>query len=142
METTTIPVTIQQPAHKHIDAPAKYEKMFGNGRYSAQMESIYEGIQLKFGISAEKAEKIARQAGSDAGAVFASCSAAFRIGKANGDNKASIADAAKVKGVTLTNPLNIVRALQWIDDAGKNGVSYGFTKWVLSEPLAKYVAEL
>ena len=58
------------------------------------------------------------------------------------DGKVSITDAAKAKGVTVTNALMIARARQWIDDAGANGVSYGFTKWKLSAPLQAYVDEM
>lgn len=115
---------------------------FGNGRYSGEMERIYDELQKVFKLDATKAEKIARQAGADAGMVFQSVSATIRIGRASKDGKATIADASKAKGITLTNALNMVRALQWIDDAGKNGVSYGFTTWKLVEPLQKYIDDL
>lgn len=112
---------------------------FGNGRYSAQMASFYDAMQKVFGIKPSTAEKIARQAGSDMGAIFANVEAKVTIGKINSDGKATFADASKVKGITISNPLHIARALQWIGDAGKNGISYGFTEWRLSEELEKYV---
>ena len=115
---------------------------FGQGRYSAEMSRIYDGMQERFNIPADKAEKIARMAGSDAGAVFRNSAASISVSKASKDGKVTISDASKVKGVTVTHALAIVRAMQWIDDAGKNFVSYGKTKWQLSESLDKWVTEL
>jgi hypothetical protein len=118
------------------------EVNFGQGRYSAEMLRIYVELQEKFDIEPRKAEKIARQAGSDAGAAFRNATATISIGKSSKDGKVTIADASKAKGITLTNPLACVRALQWIGDAGNNFVSYGFTKWKLSPELAKWVEEM
>lgn len=115
---------------------------FGKGRFSAEMERIYTGLIARFDIEPLKAEKIARQAASDAGEILANVSATFKVSKVSKDGKVSITDAAKAKGVTVTNALMVARALQWIDDAGANGVSYGFTKWKLSAPLQGYVDEM
>jgi hypothetical protein len=115
---------------------------FGNGRYSAEMGKIYDNLQKLFGIEPAKAEKIARQAGSDAGAIFRLTDATIRVSKANSDNKGTIADASKAKNVTLTNALNIVHAIQWCGDAGKHGIAYGHTDWQLCEALQKYVDQV
>lgn len=115
---------------------------FGNGRYSAEMQRIYDACQSIFGIPADKAEKIAKQAGSDAGAAFRNVSATMKIGKAGENGKVTIADASKAKGVTMTNPLAIVRAIQWAGDAGKNECSFGKTKWALKDELQKWVDSL
>jgi len=115
---------------------------FGNGRYSSEMERIYKGCIERFGIESAKAEKIAKQAGSDAGAAFRNATASIKIGKGNKDGKVTIADASKAKGITLTNPLAIVRALQWISDAGVNHVSYGFSKFRLTDELEKWIDDL
>lgn len=115
---------------------------FGAGRYSSEMGRIYDELIARFGIESAKAEKIARQAGSDAGAAFRNATASIRVGKSSKDGKVTIADASKAKGVTLTNPLALVRALQWIDEAGKNFISYGFTEWKLTPELTKWVDEL
>ena len=130
-----------------LNEPAVEQKQttkpdFGKGRYSAEMERIYDALIERFEVEPKKAEKIAKQAGSDAGAVFRNAIAEIRISKTSKDGKATIADASKVKGVTMTNPLAIVRAIQWLDDAGKNFVSYGKTKWQFSSELTKWVAEL
>lgn len=121
----------------------KPEVSFGNGRYSPEMARIYSELQKQFGIAPEKAEKIARQVGADFGELMRNQSASIKVSSANKDGKATIGESVtKLKGVTLTNPLMLVRALQWIAEAGKNGVSYGFTKWELIPPLKTYVAEL
>ena len=116
---------------------------FGNGRFSPQMEELFDKSQDLLGFTPTQAERFARQAANDAGAVLKNAPAAFKVGTVNAkSNTASISDAAKVKSVTLTYALNIVRALQWIDDAGKNGISYGHTKWKLMPGLQKWVDEL
>jgi len=115
---------------------------FGKGRFSTEMERIYTGLIARFELPEAKAEKIARQAASDAGEILANVSATFKVSKVSKDGKVSITDAAKAKGVTVTNALMVARALQWIDDAGANGVSFGFTKWKLSAPLQGYVDEM
>jgi hypothetical protein len=115
---------------------------FGKGRFSGEMERIYLGLIARFELPADKAEKIARQAASDAGEILANVSASFKVSKVSKDGKVSITDAAKAKGVTVTNALMIARALQWIDDCPQNGVSFGFTKWKLSAPLQAYVDEM
>jgi len=116
---------------------------FGKGRYSPEMERIYNELQSRFGIEPRKAEKIARQVGADFGELMRNQSASIKVGSANKDGKATIGESvSKLKGVTLTNPLMLVRALQWIADAGKNGVSYGHTKWELIPPLKTYVNEM
>lgn len=118
------------------------EVSFGNGRYSAEMSRIYKGLIERFGIADAKAEKIARQAGSDAGAAFRNATASIKVSTSNKDGKVTIADASKAKGVTMTNPLALVRALQWIEDAGKNFISYGFTKWTLTPELSKWIEDM
>lgn len=116
---------------------------FGNGRYSPEMFRIFGELQSVFGVEPKKAEKIARQVGSDFGELMKNQSASIKVGSMNKDGKATIGESVeKLKGVTLTNPLSLVRALQWVNDAGKNGVSYGFTKWELIPVLKTYVAEL
>jgi hypothetical protein len=115
---------------------------FGQGRFSAQMEIIYDDCQHMFGIEPAKAEKIARMAGSDAGAVFRNATANFTVGKVSGkENKVTIADASKVKGVTVTYPLLIVRAIQWFGEAGKNGIR--FAQIIrLSEDVEQWIEEM
>ncbi len=136
MSTTTL----LKPANENKDQSTKPD--FGNGRYSGEMAYYYDAMQSIYGIEPAKAEKITRQIGADAGAVFKDTRATIKVGKANKDNKATIADASKATGVTLTVPLSIVRAIQWAGEAGKNGVSFGHTDWKLCEPIQTWINEL
>lgn len=115
---------------------------FGSGRYSPEMERLWQDAQLLFRMSSAAAEKFARQAAKDAGEALALAKATIKVGKTNNDGKGTISDASKIKGVTYTNSLNLVRAIQWCGDAGKNGIVYGKTKWVLVDKLAEYVQYL
>lgn len=112
------------------------------GRYAQQQEGLFKQSMKLFGFTAKQAEKFAKQAAQDAATAFNNAPANFKVGKVNEDGKATISDAAKQKGVTLTNSLNLVRAIQWIDEAGKNGVSYGNTKWQLKPELQAYADDV
>lgn len=134
--------TLEKPAQKEKSTETM-KPNFGNGRYSPEMERLYVEMQKLFGIPEKKAEKIARQIGSDFGALMKNSVAEISVGKATKDGKASIGETvSKLKGVTVTHPLAIVRAIQWLKDAGKNYVSYGHTQWQLVEPLRVWVEEL
>lgn len=115
---------------------------FGQGRYSAEMERIYNACIKLFGIEPKRAERISRQAGSDAGAVFRNSAAEVKVSKSTKDGKVTIGDASTVKGVTITNALAVVRAIQWINEAGKNFVNYGHTKWKLSVQVQDWIDEM
>lgn len=128
------------PALK-IEAPEIVAPTF-TGRYAQQQEGLFKQSVKLFGFTPRMAEKFARQAAQDAATAFNNAPANFKVGKVNDDGKATISDAAKQKGVSLTNALNLVRAIQWIDDAGKNGVSYGNTVWKLKPELQKYADEV
>jgi hypothetical protein len=122
---------------------AKPEISFGNGRYSAAMRELYDDLQVLFKVPEEKAEKIARQFGSDFGAAMASAAVNTSVGKATGKNsRMTLKEAASVKGITATYALSIARAVQWANEAFKNGVSRKDTKWTFISQLAEYVAEL
>ena len=139
-DTQDKPVTGQQD---NAQADKANKPDFGKGRYSAEMERIYNELQAKFGVEPKKAEKIARQAGTDAGAAFRNVSATIKVGKATGKDKTmTISDASTAKGVTVTNALACVRALQWINEAGKNFVSYGFTGWKFAPELVIWIDEM
>ena len=109
------------------------------------MERLWEASQKLFGFTSKQAEKFARQASADFGNACKSATATIKIGKVNGDNRANMIDTSKVSKAEMTNALWIVRAIQWIGDAEKNGVSYGFTDWKvssMSELMQKYMANL
>lgn len=115
---------------------------FGNGRYSSEMERIYNECQDLLGMTKEQAEKVARQASANAGDIFRNAKVKLNVGKANSDGRATISDASQVKGVILTPALSVVHALKWIGDAGKHGVGYRATKWQLDETLSKWIDSL
>lgn len=140
MPTDTLPAV---PATKTQSTTVLKSPDFGKGRFQHEMNRLYESSQILFGFTPEMAEKFARQAASDAGAILANASASIRISAPSVKAKtATISDASKLKGVTLTNALNVCRAIQWIDDAGRNNVSFGFTKWKLASQLDDYVKSL
>ena len=119
----------------------KNQVSFGNGRYSAWASTQYNGMIEQLHISEDKAEVIARQMMVDIGAVMKGDSK-ISIGKANGDNKSNIKEILKAKGATLTNPLSIARALEWMGDAFKNGINFQTTGWELKDELVEYVSGL
>ena len=119
------------------NANATKDINFGNGRYSALMTEIFKNVQTVFKIEPAHAEKVARQVGSDFGAATQNAVVSASLGKVNKDGKLTLAEASKVKGVTLTNSLFIMYALQWVANAGGFGISYGFTTWTPTAALQK-----
>lgn len=140
-------ITKETPAPKHTGKEEKQDGPdFGDKRYSAEMKRLYGDFQKLFGLPPWQAEKIARQVGSDFGEMMKNQSVAISVSAATGknhDGKITIGEKVKnLKGVTLTNTLLLVRAVQWIGEAGKNGLSYGFTKWELVPTLKEWLAEM
>ena len=120
------------------------ETEFG-GRYGKEQKRLCDESQSLFGFTEAQAIKFAKQVGSDFGKLLKDTEVKISVGKPNADKQSTIGEACSRKGVTLTNSLTIVRAIQWIKDAEKNGVSYGFTKWQLtrmSEGLDEYIRNL
>jgi len=115
---------------------------FGTGRYSALMGEVYDDAQIIFKLTPEKAEKLARQVASDVGAIMASASVSIKLGKVNKDGKLTIAEAAKLKGVTLTNTLYALKALHFAAEAGMNGFNWKYTQWCPVQGLKDYFEKL
>jgi len=134
--TTQVTATVKQPEVKRIDD-------FGAGRYSMFMGQVYQGCVSLFDLSEKVSAKIARDAGSDIGAALKhSSDAKIALGKVSKAGTVTVKDAVAVKGVYVTNPIMVARSIQWIDEAGKNGVSYGLTEWKLIPTLAAYVSDI
>ena len=134
--STTTQVTDTKPEVKRIDD-------FGSGRYSTFMGQVFEGCRSLFDLSNTVSAKIARDAGSDIGSAMKHASdAKISLGKVSKSGTITVKDAANVKGVFVTNPIMIARSIQWIDEAGKNGISYGNTEWKLIPTLQVYVDDL
>ena len=115
---------------------------FGNGRYSCRNGQHLWWPAGTVQLEPLKAERIARQAGSDAGAALAATHASFRVAKPSGkDMMTTISDASKAKGIRMTNALSLVHAFQWIADAGKHGIRYQQT-FRLAESLQTWIDEM
>lgn len=115
---------------------------FGNGRFSEEMKRIYQECFSRFNIDASIAEKIARACGSDAGQALAKATAEIKLSAMDKKGNTTIKDASKMKGVEMTPALAVARALQWVADAGKNGVSYGHTTWVFTPAINDWIETL
>lgn len=115
---------------------------FGKGKYSALMQEVYHDAQIVFNISAQASEKLARQVASDIGASMANQPVSIKLGKVNDNGQLTISEACKVKGVIMTNAIYALRAIKYADEAGKNGFSFGGTKWEPVKDLADYLLSL
>jgi hypothetical protein len=109
---------------------------FGNGRYSAVMEDVFESCKTLFKCEPAHAAAIARQVGSDLGKYMPPVTG-VKFGKLSKDSKVSLKDlTAAVKGVTLTYALHVYRTIRWMDDAFDYGISRN-SDFVVTESLAK-----
>ena len=128
-------VTTQQPV-----------KQF-NG-YQADIAKYSKAFAKHFGIGENAALAIARQAAQDVHNGLKSIDRTFSVGKVkHSDGTVSLSDGTKNKGVVLTKPISMVKAIDWLSEAEKNFVSFGFTSWKVSRmgddnSLATYVAEM
>lgn len=113
---------------------------FGNGRYSPLMAECFKDLQRIFKLDVVPAEKLARQIGTELGAIMANAPVDVKLGKTNKDNKMTISEAAKVKNLTQTWAILALRAINFANEANKNGVSVKDTDWQMSEGLKKYIA--
>jgi hypothetical protein len=118
------------------------EPNFGQGKYSAAMLRIYRLLVALFSVPTEHAERVARQFAIDYGAATKGVPVEVKLGKTNGDNQGTLSEMLKIKGITYSPAMNVARAIQWIGDAGKNGVSYGKTKWHFEPVLHNYVFDV
>lgn len=138
--------TVEQTEQQQQNTPVVHEPDFGNGKYSALMWECYEDAQVVFGLSPIVADKLAQKIASDWGAYMASQKTGMdniKFGKVNKDNKVTLSEAAiKVKGVSMTYPLQCLKTLCWAGEAGKNLMNFGHTKWVVGEKLEAYFKKL
>ena len=124
-----------------VNAPVKVD--FGAGRYSEVMANFYRDLKHVLRVESDKAEKIARQFGSDFGAAMRQSPVSVAVGKPTGkDMKGILSEWAREKGIYITKPMSLFHAIMWIAEAGKHGVSYGNTEWNVSPPLQEYIDSL
>jgi len=119
---------------------------FGDGRYSPLMAEVFDSLQTCLGMDEGLADSLARKIASDFGAIMSNGQIGLSkvsLGKVSKkDSKLTVKEAAtKVKGVSLSHPLLLLKAVCYFGEAGVNGVSYGNTKFKLTDKLADWVAE-
>lgn len=115
--------------------------------YAKDIEVYSKAFTKHFGIGANAATAIARQAAQDVHNYLKGVERTFAIGKVTKDGKVSLSDGCKVKGATMTKPMAMVKAADWIAQAEANYVSFGFTGWKITRmgnenSLAAYVEEM
>lgn len=125
-----------------LSTDTKEVSRFGNGRYSALMQECYQDLQKVFKLSEPVAERVAKAIGSEIGAIMANQHVSIKLGSINKDGKLNIAEAAKIKGVAVTNTLMTLRALQYANEAVKNGFNRNDTEWKPIPALAEYFDSL
>lgn len=120
-------------------------KLFGAGKYSPLMRDIYKDSQVVFGLDKTQAEKLARAVSSDFGDAMKGVQVKASVSKkATADGKVTCKEAASQKGITLTNALRAMQTLAWAADAGKYGLLWKSTDWVVNPEteMGKYLANL
>jgi len=137
------PATLENPAVTDKSHDATREISFGEGRYSPLMSESFKDAKAIFGLDDKQAEKLARQIGSDFGAAMRGSIATAKLGKAlSKDGKVTVKEAASVKGITLTNALLALRAMDYANESTKFGIARGETKWIASKLLGEYLETL
>lgn len=116
---------------------------FGKGRYSYLMESVFEDAQAILKMSPKGAEKLARAIATEVGSLMKDANAVVKVGKSlSKDGKVSVSEACKLKGVTLTRNMAILRALDYISSAGKFSIMWSTTSWRFTTSITEYLAEM
>jgi len=142
MTTTSIDTAIEANIQK-VEAKANRGPDFGNGRYSGVMEELHNDIVRLLPQHTNVAERIARQFGSDFGAAMRDLPVAIKLGKrVSDDGKLTLSESCKAKNITVTNAISVARAVNYMNDALKNGISPKHTQWRLEDGLEKYATEM
>lgn len=131
-----------QSAVKQGEVETGLRPDFGQGRYSPLMDEVYDDAQTIFQLSPQTSEKLAKAVARELGAILANQPVEVKLGKTNKDGKLTISEACKVKNVTMTYPIFALKALNYANEAGKNGFIRNSTSWVVSPSLTKYFTEL
>jgi len=140
MQTTTDKAT--STIEQVNTQPAKVGN-FGNGRYSALMEECFYDAQRLFKLDERQADKLAHAIGRDFGAAMKDAKVDAKVGKSTSkDGKVTLAEAAKAKGLTITNPLRALQIMQYMNDAGKYSISSGDTQWKVVGEFGEWLSNL
>lgn len=125
------------------DSPVQTRPDFGQGRYSALMCEIWRDAQRVLGLSSVKAETLARNISRDVGSALSGSKITIKVGNPNKDGKLSLKEMVNaVKGVTCTNAILALRALNWANEAGKFGFATGQCQFVVGDILQEYFESL
>jgi len=131
------------PTENQLSATETLKPDFGKGRYSALMKESFADAKHIFGLEPAKAEKLAREIASDFGAAMASAPVDTKISRSiNKDGQCTLAEAAKVKYVTVTPALFAMRAIAHANECGKFGFVRNESKWTVGKYLSDYFAKL
>ena len=130
-------------------APAPAAVVFGlfGGKYGQAQGSIYGFLVGNMKLDKAKAHKIAIMFACDYGAAIKQRGVSetkAKISKATKEGIITLREAISntAKGVSNTYPLSIGHAIQWIEDAGKHGVSFGLTNWQFLPAITTWIEKL
>ena len=115
---------------------------FGGGRYSNLMKSIYSSSMTVFRLDWEHAKRVAEHCASEFGAIMKDVQVDVKVGKSDKGGRITLSEACKIKGIVATPELSLMRALQYANEAGLNGIMYQDTKWVPVSRVAELLVKL
>jgi len=115
---------------------------FGKGTFSSNMKFMFDESQKLFGLTPEKAEKLARQFGSDLGAAHNVLQFKLKFGAPNKDMLRALSMSAKTTRYGYPPSLQVAVAIDYASEAGKSYVSYGYTKWSFIPLLVEWIEKL
>lgn len=138
METTQTTATVDQNKQLTGNFGA-----FGSGRYSQLMLTSYKDSKRLLKLDDEKADKLARQIGSDFGAAMRSAEVEGKTSRtANSEGRITLSEAAKVKNITSTNALTAMRVMQYMNEAPKFHINPSATEWKIAGEFGEWLSEL
>lgn len=124
-------------ATQGVQAPSKPD--FGKGKYSMLMETVWEDTQVLFHISSKAAELLAKSIATELGLLLSNARAEIKVGRTIKEGRVTLSEAAKLKGVPMTNNIAILRTLQYINESGMYHIVWAKTEWKLVSSLVEYL---
>lgn len=125
-----------------IESQKTDKKEFGDGPFSPAMENIFKKSQDLLGLLPDHAEKLARQYGSDLGAIHKIVKFNVKFGTPNKDMLRDLKLVAKTNKFSIPQSCQVAVAMDFMEDAGKSYISYGHTEWKLVPFLQEWLDEL
>lgn len=115
---------------------------FGTGRYSALKEECFKDALVIFHLTEDQATKLAENIANEVGAIMKNTPVVVKASKADKDQRLTLSEAAKIKYVVMTPAITALRAMQWSNDAMKNGFNRKETQWKPIHSLQEYLDQL